>query len=162
MHNFAKLSEESRTFLAGIPAKNLPNPDILAMAVARAVSARMSLPTMSPQSVDICYLETCMTQAKEDISQLCELTTFDTTRALELTKTLWLVRYKAAFPSEKLFATLNVGTESDFLGYGTVVAAPDIEFIRANSLNLCMLYNGLAEVLRDTVGLTEANAAAAV
>lgn len=149
MYNLAKLSDASNQFIQSLSSVAAGNSELVAMAVARAVSAILPLPSAELKVPGDYYTSDVLIKAREHVSTISDLISFDTTRAFELTKTFWSVRYKAAFPSNEIYSTFNQGTESEFLGFGSVLAESDVLFIKANTQKLISFYNSIALIFKE-------------
>lgn len=156
MYNVSKLSTSSSDFLKSIPSFTCISKELVPMALARAISSYLPLPSGEVKMPTDFYTETVLAQVRESVSMFSDLFAFDTTRALELTRMLWLVRYKAAFPSNEIFGTFNLETENEFLGYGSVLAAPEVTFIKENAQKLIRLFNCFSKMIREMGGFTDA------
>lgn len=123
--------------------------DLLPMALARAISACLPFPSTEQSNASSCYNEIAFTKANECISVLTDLFPFDHKRVVELTRTLWIARFMAAYPAVAIFSTMPSGSEADFLGFGSLLSPVEIEFIRTNCLALVSASNAFYSIVLE-------------
>lgn len=156
MYNIAKLSEASKNVLQ----TPVGNPELTAMALARAISAWLPLPPEEQKVASEYYAAQVLTRVRESVSMFSDVAIIDASRTLELVRTFWLVRYNAAYPATAIFAVEGFSSEAQFLGFAQVISAAEIQFIRDNGDKLANLFNSYSTIIQEIGGYTEAAAKA--
>lgn len=159
MFNTSKLSPLSMTFLQNLPSRTIGKPDLLSMALGKVISSSLSLPSGNVINPNEFYITTLLGQVREFVSYFSDMVVIDTTRVLETTRMLWLVRYKVAFPGNALYCINEQSPESVFLGYSSVLSVVDFKFIEDNLMELVLINNELNKIFQELTGTvsTESN-----
>jgi len=123
------------------------NPQLLIMAMARAVAARLSIPGEEVKSATDFFNTMCVSKARSLVSSLSDALTFNTDELMASVKLFWMIRYKAAYPSDMIHDSIGCCSESTFLGYGSVITASEVKLIQDNTVALVCAFNHFSKVL---------------
>jgi hypothetical protein len=123
------------------------NPQLLCMALGRAIAAKLPLPGEEVKSATEFFESMCNSQARSLISAMSDALTFGVDDMLTSVKLFWMIRYKAAYPSSLIHDSIGCCSESTFLGYGSVVSAAEVKFIQDNTAALICAFNNFSKVI---------------
>jgi hypothetical protein len=153
MYTTSKLSLTSRDYIANLPGKISKTPELLTFALSRVIASKLPFPTAAVVTPGTAYTNTAAVGARELVSLFSDLFPFNTQDVLALTRTMWLVRYKAAFTSDVIYSSPEDSPEAAFFGYGSVLSKIEVKFIDDYYSNLLPIYNALSVVYKELVGV---------
>lgn len=148
MYTNSKLSPESLQFIEKTGTQ--PNEqELISMSIGKVVSSNLLLPASPVVSPGEYYLAEQLKNVRNIVSFYTDVLPINIDRVLELTRALWLVRYRAAFPTSTIYINFVENTESVFLGYGSVLSVAEIRFIQENTQKLVSLHNAFSKIYRE-------------
>lgn len=141
MHNFAKLSPMSQTFVGRLQAGNATN-----IAAARAVANKLPLPSFEVESIQDHYQSAVYENARSLVSDLNEIVSINARDVLGMVEVFWKVRYFTVFPP-KTVMPLASNCISNFMGFGAQLPQGIIEDIKCGGEAIVRSLNGFTTVL---------------
>lgn len=141
MHNFAKLSPMSQTFISRLQAGNATN-----IAAARAVANKLPLPSFEVTSVQDHYQSTVEDGARKLVSDLNEIVMINARDVLTMVETFWKVRYFTVFPPKTLMPMAS-NCISNFMGFGAQLPQGMIEDIKCGGESIVRSLNGFTTII---------------
>lgn len=155
MYNASMLNAQSLACIQKIRSEFAAKPEILIMGMARAISSKLDLPASQVASSTEFYSLQAVSKAKSLVSCMSDIMAFDTQAAMDMVKTMWMVRYKAAYPSDMVYDVPGACSEASFFGYGAAISSSDIKFIQENSTSLILAQNNFSRIICDFLCCTE-------
>lgn len=143
MHNLAKLSPMSQTFIGRLQPGSATN-----IAAARAVANKLPLPSFEVKSIDEQYHASVYETARSLISDLNEVATINARDVLAMVEMFWKVRYYTLFPPKNIMPMAN-GCISNFMGFGAHIPQGMLEDIKCGGEGIVRSLNGFCNVLCD-------------
>lgn len=154
MYNLSKLSSESQSFLSQVVGTGRSRSSLMAIAVARMLSAEFTIPSSPVEDVDQEYRNISQLKAAKDVSTLNELFPIDTEYTMALCRNFYKFRYNSTHPELTVFSFREDKTLIDFFGLNRVFDEKTLEAISCNGKDLAFYTNGLRRILVD---ITEAD-----
>ena len=149
------LNAQSMACVQKINSELATKPEVLIMALARAVAARLWLPSAATNAASEYFATDCTKQVRNIISCVSDAIAFDAQAVVEMTRTLWLIRYKCAYPADIIYDVPGACSEASFLGYGAVISPVQIKFIQDNNTDLIMAQNNFSRIINDLLGMQD-------
>lgn len=149
MYNIQTLNPQSLACIQKIRNEYSSNPQIVVVAMARAIASRLCMPAQEVDCASDFFIMSCGSEVKKLVSMMSDAMAFETQAVVDMTKTMWMVRYKSAYPMQVLYNVSDIVSESSFLGYSSVIPCADIKFIQDNSCVLVLAYNNFSKILCD-------------
>lgn len=152
MLNLSVLKPQSQEFISKVKSSTSASTSI---AIARAISMRLSMPGSEVDDKDFYYIENLSSFTREVVGKLNEILVIDVAKVLEYTKMFWNIRYTTCHAKAKLFPVNGCTSANDVYGFGTVVIKDAAQVIEQDHFNICVMVNGFYDVLLDLL-VTEA------
>ena len=149
MYNASMINAQSLACIQKIRSEFAAKPEVLIMGMARAISAKLDLPGNPVSSATEFFSLQPAVKAKSLVSCMSDIMAFDTQAAMDMVKTMWMVRYKAAYPSDMVYDVPGACSEASFFGYGAAISPADIKFIQDNGASLILAQNNFSRIICD-------------
>lgn len=146
MLSITNLTPRSQDFISSVKSSTSMETSI---AIARAISMRLSMPGSEIDDKDFYFIENLSTYTREVVGKLNELIIVDVSKVLEYTKMFWNIRYTACHVKAKMFPVPGCTSPNDVYGFGTVVIKEVAQAIEKDHFNICVMVNGFHDVLLD-------------
>lgn len=137
---YIKLSDDSRNFLNSVNSTFGKDKDALLLALSKAISNKLVLPTSPVNDIEEYYLMSNLESVRKIIGAINEICVLDIESTQQLIKDFWVMRYKVAHGNNYLLAANTPhGVLASFMGFADATGFNVIDTI-ANSGNAIINY----------------------
>jgi hypothetical protein len=123
---------------------------IIAASLALATANMLHLPTTSVEDASSHFNFQVLPGVNQLVSEWNENMVFDARACIDQIKSLWMVRYTAAFPNSRPIYSFDLGFFETMFGVNTFISAEHRKFLDDNKNDILTIAIAASEIILDT------------
>jgi hypothetical protein len=149
MSTLSLLGPNAVAFINRLASNNQGKTPLVSIALAKAISSTLFLPTSPVEVIDQHYRTVCSITAAQQVSAINELVIIDTTAVLHYIHCFYVARYFTAYPPDTLWCLNPDTVMQDFFGISQGVDETLLTVIKENPLKLTQYHNSAMALVKE-------------